>query len=179
MFERFTKATRTVVLGAVREAERQKAPAITDEHLLLALTDVHDTVGAGLLASYGVSRDDVAVACLEIRRRGGLSTSEADALRELGIDVTEVVDRIEQSHGTGAFASTVRGRCRRLGTPFGDEGKAVLERALREAQDLGDRRIGDEHLLLALTVRGGLASEVLAAHGVTYQGIRSTLAQAS
>ncbi|MYS10462.1 peptidase, partial [Streptomyces sp. SID6041] len=43
MFERFTKAARTVVKGAVEHAERGGATVVTPEHLLLALLDGEGT----------------------------------------------------------------------------------------------------------------------------------------
>lgn len=46
---------------------------------------------------------------------------------------------------------------------------------LRAATALRDRRIGDEHLLLALTVRPGVPAEVLADHGVTYESVTGVL----
>lgn len=49
MFERFTKAARAVVKGAVEHAERAGAAVVTEEHLLLALLDREDTRAADAL----------------------------------------------------------------------------------------------------------------------------------
>jgi hypothetical protein len=51
----------------------------------------------------------------------------------------------------------------------------VLTRSLRIALAHHDRHIGDEHLLMALTVRGGVPAEVLAEHGVTYEAVTRVL----
>ncbi|MFE0055751.1 Clp protease N-terminal domain-containing protein, partial [Streptomyces sp. NPDC059003] len=105
--------------------------------------------------------------------------SQADeaALAELGIDVGAIVSRVEQAHGAGVLAHSGapdarRGKRRLLGLtghrPFARESKRVLEQALRVALGRGDRSIGDEHLLLALTVRPGVVQDVLRAQGVSY-----------
>ncbi|MPZ79804.1 MAG: hypothetical protein GEV28_05150 [Actinophytocola sp.] len=54
MFERFTTTTRLVVLEAVREAERERAPRVTDEHLLLAMA-AGDGITAQVLADHGLT----------------------------------------------------------------------------------------------------------------------------
>lgn len=54
----------------------------------------------------------------------------------------------------------------------------MLERALRIAAGCGERYIGDEHLLMALTARPGPASVVLADHGVTYGDVVRVLDEA-
>lgn len=73
---------------------------------------------------------------------------------------------VTRSTGTG-------GRPMRPG--FGRDAKAALEKALRVAVGRRDRHIGDEHLLLALTVLPGPTSEVLADHGVTYAALNRVL----
>jgi hypothetical protein len=51
----------------------------------------------------------------------------------------------------------------------------VLEKSLRIALAHRDRHIGDEHLLLALTVLPGVPAEALADHGVTYASVTRVL----
>lgn len=176
MFERFTSSAREAITRAVQLAERRQAPAVTGEHLLLAVVDAAGTTAAGLLADHGLTPADAAEEVEQASRRAGLSGEEASALRELGIDVDAVVERIERVHGEGALAGPRR---RRRHRPFTAEAKAVLERALRETVDLHDRHIGDEHLLLAMAARPGVPGEVLASYGVTYNVLRAQLAQAS
>ncbi|WP_200304577.1 Clp protease N-terminal domain-containing protein [Streptomyces adelaidensis] len=178
MFERFTKDARAVVLGAVDHAERSHANAVTEEHLLLALLDREAGRASFALTALGLAdcRDSVTQALAEARRRGGLSRADADALGDLGIDVSEIVSRVEEAHGVGALASGRKGKGRRSGhRPFTRDAKDVLTRSLRTAQAHRDRHLGDEHLLLALTTRPGVPAEILADHGVTYEALERVL----
>lgn len=178
MFERFTAPARAVVRGAVEVAERAGADGITPEHLLLALLDAEGTTAASVLAHFGVAGESVAAAVSAALRRGGLSSADAAALGELGIDLDTVVAAVERVHGEGAFTGRKR-RPRRFHTPFTQPAKKVVEGALREALDRGDRFIGDEHVLLALLHAPGVAADVLAAEGLTHQAVRAHLARAS
>ena len=190
MFERFTKDARAVVLGAVDHAERARAGEVTEEHLLLALLDQKSSRASFALAALGLAagerRDSVERALAEARRRGGLSRADTDALSSLGIDLSQIVSRVEEAHGVGALEPGGAGRRRRRSSghrPFTREAKDVLTRSLRTAhahRDLPHARIrsrggtpiiGDEHLLLALTTRPGVPAEVLADHGVTYEAL--------
>ena len=60
--------------------------------------------------------ESVERALAEARRRGGLSRADADALAGLGIDVSEIVSRVEEAHGEGALR---RRRRRRAGRAQG------------------------------------------------------------
>ncbi len=158
MFERFTKSARGVVKGAVTQAERAGADSVTEEHLLLALLDQEGTRSSSALASLGIAgrREAVTRALAEARRRGGLSKADQEALAGIGIDVTEIVSKVEATHGEGAMQSG-RGPGRGLLTghrPFTRQAKDVLEKSLRIALGRGDRHIGDEHLQMALTALG-------------------------
>ncbi|MFC9258030.1 Clp protease N-terminal domain-containing protein, partial [Amycolatopsis thailandensis] len=55
--------------------------------------------------------------------------------------------------------------------------KKVLEKSLREAIDVGGKRIEGEHLLLALTALPGVAADVLAQRGIDYLAVRRLLEQ--
>jgi hypothetical protein len=60
--------------------------------------------------------------------------------------------------------------------PLSAEGKKALALAAEEAQRLGRRHVGTEHLLLALLgVKGSLAEQTLAAHGMKLDEMRQTL----
>ncbi|MFE5794329.1 Clp protease N-terminal domain-containing protein [Streptomyces sp. NPDC056503] len=174
MFERFTKAARSVVKGAAEHAERSGAEAVTAEHLLLALLDREDTRAAAVLGRLcPAERRPALVAALgEARRRAGLSRADSEALAELGIDVGAIVARVEETHGAGALSA---GRARSGRRTFSREAKTVLEKSLRVALARKDREIGDEHLLLALTTTGGVVTEALADHGVTYGAVDAAL----
>ncbi|MCX4905504.1 Clp protease N-terminal domain-containing protein [Streptomyces sp. NBC_00878] len=190
MFERFTKDARAVVLGAVGHAERLNAETVEEQHLLLALLDREASRASFALMSLGLAgrRESVEQALAEARRRGGMSRADADALSGLGIDVSEIVSRVEEAHGEGALrdggkGAAGRGRGWRSGwsgfvgghRPFAQGAKDLLTESLRMALAQRDRYIGDEHLLLALTARPGVPAEVLADHGVTYASLRRVL----
>ncbi|MFD3547845.1 Clp protease N-terminal domain-containing protein [Streptomyces sp. NPDC058655] len=189
MFERFTRDARSTVTGAVTEARRAGAAAVAEEHLLLALLEL------GALDPLGVDRAAVAADLAAARRRGGMSRADEEALAGLGIDLTEIVSRVEEAHGEGALAAPAARRRTFGGTlrsalgrtvpgdpahsghvPFTEGAKKVLEQSLRVAVGRHDRHIGTLHLLLALLSRPGTVSEVLADHGVSYGSAEATLA---
>ncbi|MFJ6779509.1 Clp protease N-terminal domain-containing protein [Streptomyces yangpuensis] len=182
MFERFTRDARSTVVGAVAEARQARAATVTEEHLLLSL------LALGALDPFGVDRGAVAADLAAARRRGGMSRADEEALAGLGIDLTEIVSRIEEAHGEGVLAAPAPRR-RTLGAslrsalgreepddrgggsrhvPFTQGSKKVLEQSLRIALGRKDRQIDTLHLLLALLSRPGTVSEVLTDHGITY-----------
>ncbi|MEU3739094.1 Clp protease N-terminal domain-containing protein [Streptomyces sp. NPDC032198] len=183
MFERFTKDARAVVKGAVEHAEGEGAASVDDGHMLLALLDREASRASFALASLGATRrrDSIQDALGEARRRGGLSQADTEALAGLGIDVSEIVSRVEEAHGVGALAGGGKAGGRRSGRgwsghrPFTREAKDTLEKSLRIATARRDRHIGDEHILFALTVRPGPVGEVLADHGVTHESVERVL----
>ncbi|MEU2249096.1 Clp protease N-terminal domain-containing protein [Streptomyces sp. NPDC019224] len=178
MFERFTKDARATVTGAVEHAERTGADTVAEEHLLFALLDRDTGRASFAIAALGLAdrRDSVAAALAEVRRRGGMTRADADALADIGIDLAAVVSRIEEAHGEGALRGGGGGRRRWTGgRPFSREAKKILEKSLRVALGRGDRSIGGEHLLLALTASPGPVADVLADHGVTYASAERAL----
>jgi ATP-dependent Clp protease ATP-binding subunit ClpA len=178
MFERFTKDAREVVEGAVGHCERAGERTVGAEHLLLALLDRDSGRASTALAALGLAQRKASVreALDEARRRAGLSRADTDALAGLGIDVSEIVSRVEEAHGVGAMSGSRADRGRRPGRHSFDRGaKDVLEGALRSAVGRRERHIGDEHILLALTIRPGVEGEVLADHGVTYETVQGVL----
>ncbi|WNI22490.1 Clp protease N-terminal domain-containing protein [Streptomyces sp. ITFR-16] len=178
MFERFTRGARATVTGAVEHAERTGAGHVTEEHLLLALLDQEGGRVPFALAALGITdrRASVAAALAEARRRGGMTRADADALADIGIDLTAIVSRIEEAHGEGALVGDRGGRRRRVGGPgFTREAKKALEKSLRIALGRGDRFIGEEHLLLALTAVPGVVADVLAEHGATCATVERAL----
>ncbi|WP_093150668.1 Clp protease N-terminal domain-containing protein [Saccharopolyspora antimicrobica] len=182
MFERFTAAARQAVVGATEQAQRRVHPEITDEHLLLALVRMPTTRAGQLLAEHGVDEDGVVAAYAKARRLGGLSDSDTEVLLELGIDVREVVANVERSLGPDAMAEPNRRRLRRFfkaHRPFSATAKSTIEGALREAVELRHREIGDEHILLALLNRRGVAADFLAGHDLTHQTVRQALRNAA
>ncbi|MFC9505846.1 Clp protease N-terminal domain-containing protein [Streptomyces sp. NPDC057002] len=174
MFERFTKDARGVVKSAFEYVEGGDGQSVEPEHLLLALLDREGSRGSFALTSLGLGerRESVRQALRQARRRAGLSQADTDALAGLGIDVAEIVARVEEMHGVGAMSGARKEKGWWSGRPsFGRGAKGVLEHSLRVALAQRDRHIGDEHILLALTMRPGVPAEVLADHGVTYESL--------
>ena len=163
MFERFTDKARDALVQASVEAGRLGHDFLGTEHLLLGLLQV-DGVAARVLEANGFTTEE---AREEVRRRIGTpSTTDAEALRAIGIDLDEVRAAIEESFGPGALDRPVkrrRGLGWRSSRPFTPRAKKVVELGLREALGLGHGYIGTEHLLLGLVSEGrGVAAQILA-----------------
>lgn len=80
MFTRFTPVTRTAVASAAKQAQREGAREIREEHLLDSLLDSRE--GTRLLAviASAAERDKVRDEIGQTRRKGGLTSAEASAL---------------------------------------------------------------------------------------------------
>jgi ATP-dependent Clp protease ATP-binding subunit ClpA len=181
MFERFTTEARAVVTGAQEQGRELGHAYIGTEHLLLSMLAIDDGMSA-LLRARGVTLDTARAAVQQYVQRPpeGLTPSDADALRAIGIDLDEVRRRLAENFGPDALArppeEPVR---RRFGLrrrrharpasapgsghiPFSPRAKKVLELSLREALRLKHRSIGTEHILLGLIREGeGLAALIL------------------
>jgi ATP-dependent Clp protease ATP-binding subunit ClpA len=144
VFERFTKAGSNTTSRALDAARRLGAEQVEPEHLLLALAEGDADPAARALHEIGVDGDAVAEA---------IEQDLVAALEAVGVPAS-------------VLASTpVRPRGDRPG--FSAQAKRALELAVREALRRGDRRIGTEHVLLALLRRPGLVGgRVLARLGV-------------
>ncbi|UQS22142.1 ATPase [Amycolatopsis thermalba] len=175
MFEKFTADAREVVVEAQQDAIRLDSPRIDPLHLLVALLRFPDSGAGRLLTRFGVALDDVAAETARVRRRGGITEADAEALGEFGIDVDAILDRVEQAHGPHALAGRTGGRKRRH-IPFADESKKVLQVCLKEVISLGGKELGSEHILLALTALRGPAADVLARFDVDARRVRQALA---
>ncbi|MFG3405848.1 Clp protease N-terminal domain-containing protein [Streptomyces sp. NPDC048142] len=178
MFERFTRGARATVKGAVTRAEHIGADSVTEEHLLLALLEQEGGRAASAVTALGLRdrRASLEASFAEARRRGGLTKADADALAGIGIDVGAIVSRVETAHGEGALAAGRGSRRWWSGhRAFTPGAKAVLEKSLRVALERGDRFIGEEHLLLALTAMPGVVADVLAEHGATCATVQRAL----
>jgi ATP-dependent Clp protease ATP-binding subunit ClpA len=193
MFERFTAASREVVVTAQQEARELGHPYIGTEHLLLGLIHRPQNAVARLLRPQGL---DPAVVRADIQRLLGdnfepdLSFTEADAedaaaLKAIGIDLAKVRAAIEESFGAGSLQLS-RPSPRRRGLfgrksggrlMFSARAKKVLELSLREAIRLHHNFIAPEHIMLGLVREGeGLACRVLADHAVDFKRLRDELA---
>ena len=102
----------------------------------------------------------------------GLDADDAAALRAIGIDLDEVVRRIDRNLG-GALPACRQPR-------FGRGSKKALELALREAIALRHNYIGTEHLLLGLVraAATGSSLDTLGAFGIERDALREAVAAA-
>ncbi|WP_020662998.1 Clp protease N-terminal domain-containing protein [Amycolatopsis benzoatilytica] len=174
MFEKFTRDARMAVVEAQEAARESGAAEISAQAVFAGLARIQDGAAVRVLAELGISRDEVFAELARVRRRGGISDLDAAALTEFGIDVDQIVARIEESHGPGALArSGVRAKRNHL--PFTPDAKLALQMSLREAQELGDKELGQEHLLLALVKQRGPVADFLAARGVDYPAVRQAV----
>jgi ATP-dependent Clp protease ATP-binding subunit ClpA len=185
MFERFTAAARLAVVQAQEHARQAGAPEVGEEHLLLALAGQRGEIAWALLAARAPAIDALTAEFDRIRRRGGITDGDAEALGALGIDVDRVLDAVEETHGEGALGDQKPVPARRRPwplrmsashLPFSDQAKQALEQSLKEALALGDRELGTEHVLLALLQGRGVVAEVLDRHGLGYLDVRAALA---
>jgi ATP-dependent Clp protease ATP-binding subunit ClpA len=173
MFEKFTKPAREAIVRATAHAVDATARQVRPEHILLGILDQDGCLAVGVLSGLGVPPDRVRTALDRHRLRyvDGLDPEDAEALAAIGIDLDEVVRRIDRNLGGPA---PTRNRPR-----FSRPAKKVLELALREALALRHGYIGTEHLLLAL-VRGGdrVVADTMASCGITAPALRSAVAEA-
>lgn len=170
MFELFTAAARSAVVGAQQHARTAGHAKIGAEDLLGAVLAEPDQIPARVLQQLGVA-DPATRPVAE----GSFDEADAAALGSLGIDLDAVHRRAEETFGPGAFDRRRRQRPglfgRRSGPghlPFSAEAKASIELALREAIAEGHRYLGTEHLFLGLlATEEGTALRMLQRLGVT------------
>jgi ATP-dependent Clp protease ATP-binding subunit ClpA len=150
MFERFTRNARRIVIGAQELAALGGAAEVRPPHVLESLAARDDTLPMKVLADLGAPGDDVrrVVRDLNARYADGLDADDAEALKLLGIDLDDVISRIDRGLNDPG-GSTRKGHPR-----FARDSKKVLELSLREALQLGDNFIGAEHILLGLLRQG-------------------------
>ncbi|EID54041.1 Clp protease N-terminal domain-containing protein [Saccharomonospora xinjiangensis] len=173
MFERFDRAVKAVVVGSQAIAVEKSCTHVDSSHLTSAL--LRQPVGAlnRVLAENGVEPDEVEAELDTMRRRGGVSDAEVEALAAIGIDVEDMLDRLSKDSGESSGS-------RRRGffgghLPFSDAARRVLLRSLEEAKELGEKRITVDHVLLAVLGVQGPVADVLADAGVTRSAVRRHL----
>ena len=173
MFERFTKPARAVVKDARDHAERATASEVRPEHLLMALLDNDGCLAVRVLDRLGVPVATARTTLHRNRRKyvDGLDEADAEALATIGIDLDEVVRRIDRNLG---------GLRRSSGGPrFSRGAKKALELALREALALRHNFIGTEHLLLGLArCDDRVVADTLAGCGLSRPALRDAVADA-
>jgi ATP-dependent Clp protease ATP-binding subunit ClpA len=172
MLERFTKPARRVVEAAVEHAHEARAVRVRPEHVFVALLREDDCLAVRVLTDLGAPPDRI-LAEVDARRDrylDGLGDEDAEALATIGIDLEEVLRRVDPEPEEGR--PRVRAR-------FSREAKKVLELSLREAIALHHSYIGTEHILLGLSRVGDpLVRDTLVAMGVTQKGLRAAVAEA-
>jgi ATP-dependent Clp protease ATP-binding subunit ClpA len=175
MFERFTRNARAVVIGAQEVAARAGAPEVRPAHLLESLAAGDDTLAMQVLARLGATGEEVrrVVRGLNAQYAEGLDAEDAEALKLLGIDLHDVISRIDGDLGDR------RGLIPKGRTRFARESQKVLELSLREAIELHDGFLGTEHVLLGILRQGDtVATETLRAFGLTVDDVRRAVEEA-
>ena len=177
MFERFTTSAREVVRGAVRQADETGGTRSVEPELLLALLDrPGGSRAADAVTALGATarRASIERALADVRRRGGLPKADAEALAGLGIDVTRSSPAWRRSPRRGALAGDRKPPA--APAPFRPRGQVGPGAVAADRARTRRQHIGDEHLLLALLARPGVAANVLADHDVTYVQAERVLA---
>jgi ATP-dependent Clp protease ATP-binding subunit ClpC len=171
VFDRFTELAKRVIVASQDAAFSLGHDFIGTEHLLLGLAATAGTAGE-VLRQHGVelsrARDETArrLEAAGVPATGGQAAK--DALSMIGIDVSEVQRRADDTFGPGAF---------RFPRPaFTPRAKKALQLTLREAADLGHQRIDTEDLLLGLLAESeGVALQVLSALDVDAAALRQSV----
>jgi ATP-dependent Clp protease ATP-binding subunit ClpA len=156
-----------VIADALERARAEGASQIGEEHLFAALLANPDS--RPLLGRLGgpEQAEPVWAEVRQARRRGGLTAGEQQALAGLGIDLDEVVTRVEARLGAGALdgARASARPVRRVSMSPG--AVAMLNAAQRQKAGRGDRHTAAGHLVLGMLAQPGLFADALAARGVT------------
>ena len=176
---RARKAERFLAAGIAQSRSFGHAYVGT-EHVLLALAEDSSTPVAEVLARLGVRGDVVRHDIERVVGRSadpGPGSIDADALATIGIDLDEVISRMEQNFGPGAFEAARWGALEGAGRGswcIAPRLKKALELAVREA---GDGPVRAEHVLVSLaSVEDCIAARILAEHGVTLGAVRDAVA---
>src|SRR4051794_28937443 len=179
MFERFTKPAREVVERAQRIAIESRASRVRPEHLFAAVLWDDRCLAVRVLLEEGATSERLHEELDRRRARyvDGLDDEDAAALASIGIDLGEVVRRLDEDdpdRGTGRRSRSSRGSRR-----FSRSSKKVLELALREAIALRHNYIGTEHLLLGLVREGDvIVHDTLVSAGVDLSDLRDAVQRA-
>ena len=165
---KFISSAGAVIADALERARAEGTSQIAEEHLFAALLANPDS--RPLLGRLGGPDEAEAVwaEVREARRRGGLTGSEQEALADLGIDLDEIVARVEAQLGAGALDSTRASARRGRRVSLSPEAIGVLNAAQRQKAARGDRRgLTAQHLVLGMLAQPGPFADALRTRGVT------------
>jgi ATP-dependent Clp protease ATP-binding subunit ClpA len=181
-FENFSDAGKELLKTAQEQARSFGHNYIGTEHLLLAELDAEESQGHGPLRDRQVNKADVAAHLLA---KLGTMTTEADALRSIGIDPVALVERARNNLGVDLEIGGLAPITRRL--PQGVDPSTIPRDALAVTPRLFKvlnmavgiallEPVQPRHILLALLEEdGGLAVVVLDNLGVDLEGLRAEL----
>ena len=186
LFENFSDAGQELVKSAQEHARSFGHNYLGTEHLLLAEIDAEQRQGHGPLLDRQVNKDDVAAYLLA---KLGTMTTEADALRSIGIDPVAL-------GGQGAPGPRSRPRdrraysnrptsssgCRSEHDPRGHPPRnaEALQGPQHGGRDALLEPVQPRHILLALLEEdGGLAVVVLDNLGIDLEGLQAELSGAA
>ena len=187
MFERFTTEARDVVVGAQAQAAGSGTASSEPSTCCSALA-ASEGQTAALLRARGITPAAWSGRPPAAGRAPRLQPLDREALAAIGIDLDQVLGRIEAAfgpHALGPIRTQRRRRWRRsrscanrarAGPPLHPRAKKCLELSLREAIALRDGHIGTEHLALGLTrMNEGMSAQILAALGVSARALHAEL----
>lgn len=179
MFERFTQASRAVLVEAQNVAQELGADHLTPGHILYGCAEVRDDAAGASLRNAGITAGSIRRLLPRNKDQAAPGEIDPEALRAIGIDYEGVRSAVEQTFGPGALESAAdrRGRARRTRKPpFTPESKRCLELALRVAVELHHRHIVPGHLLLGLLrLDSEFVSQVLQQAGTTVAELTATV----
>jgi ATP-dependent Clp protease ATP-binding subunit ClpA len=135
--------------------------------------DAHYAALEATSVAAGLGSDSVEAEHLLISLAGGNSTA-GHALRDVGLDAPELRDAIQRDFervlrtaGIDAGGVDLPANCRRTKPRWGASAKLGLKRALDDAKQRGDRKVGCEHVLRGLlAAEHGTVPRILAAEGI-------------
>ncbi|SKQ01143.1 Clp protease N-terminal domain-containing protein [Mycobacteroides abscessus] len=164
MFEKFQKSAKVAVVLSQEEAREMDDTRIGAEHVLVGVLDSAGAPLSELMGGYGLTADGVRDRLRAGSEQPPMDDEDAEALRAIGIDLSQVRESVSKVFGPQAFDEAFEKWGRRKGRmrgwrpfgmiPFNSSAKKCLELALREAIAHKDNWIGCEHMVLGI-LRGG------------------------